>query len=325
MWYLAIVVAISLIFSGVVYHYASRELATGLYSQTERIYQEYPVFNHNPLVQPLKDLDASDRRILWRLIDFNIVVFVCAGFASYFLARRTLEPIETAHEQQKRFTADASHELRTPLTALKMEAEVALMNKQADKKELRETLESNLEEAAKMEVLINNLLRLSKLDAGQIATNFRKLSTAAITEEAVEHVAKTANRRSIHINNEARNFTFTGDQDSLVQLLVILLDNAIKYSPEKSTITLTAAQQDGHVMMSIRDQGPGIAPEALPHVFDRFYRADKSRTASYEQGYGLGLSIAKLIADVHHGTIVLHSQVGKGTTARVTLPKAQEG
>ena len=320
LWYLAMVVAISLIFSGVVYHFATHELATGLHSQTQRIFREFPVFDNDPAFQPGPDLRASNHRILLRLIDFNIVVFIFAGFGSYLLARRTLEPIEVAHEQQKRFTADVSHELRTPLTALRMESEVALMNDQTTKQELRDALGSNLEEAAKMEVLINNLLRLTKLDANQVATNFRTLSTLALSNEAIGHIEKTAKHRHITIKNEARDIAFSGDQDSLVQLLVILLDNALKYSPEKSTLYITTLKHDDTVNIIVRDEGQGIAPEALPHVFDRFYRADTSRTNSSEQGYGLGLSIAKLIADIHHGSLTISSKLKAGTTVTITLP-----
>ena len=128
MWYLALVMAISLVFSVVLYSVAAGELDRGLNNETRRIYQKFPVFEGSPVLRPGADYDSGAHRILLRLAGFNIIVLVGAGWASYWLARRTLEPIEQAHEQQKRFTADVSHELRTPLTALKMESEVALMN-----------------------------------------------------------------------------------------------------------------------------------------------------------------------------------------------------
>lgn len=160
MWYLALAMAISLAFSVVLYHVTTNELSHGLRRETQRIYSEFP--NLNPAL-PIADgeYDISAHNIWVRLVGFNIIVFVGSGFASYLLAKRTLGPIELAHEQQKRFTADVSHELRTPLTAIRMESEVALLNKKSSADKLRETLESNLEETSKLEALINNLLKIA--------------------------------------------------------------------------------------------------------------------------------------------------------------------
>jgi len=268
----------------------------------------------------LRPTHAGAHRILLNLVYFNVLVVVVAGVACYLLARRTLEPIEAAHERQKRFTADVSHELRTPLTSLKMGSEVALMDKQANKDELRAALESNLEDAAKMNLLINNLLRLTKLDADEVHATFIKLSTKSLSEAAVQQVQKIADLKQIKIQSEVTDLAVQGDQDSLTQLLVILLDNAIKYSPEKSVVHLKTAAKDDQVQISVRDSGQGIAPAMLPHVFDRFYRAEKSRNKATTDGFGLGLSIAKLITDRHDSTITLTSRSGHGTTATVALP-----
>jgi len=320
LWYLAIVMTISLVFSVVVYHFATSELSVGLSHQTQRIFDEFPVFHGNSFLKPGADVAAGSHHILWRLVYFNFLVLVLAGIASYFLARQTLEPIEAAHERQKRFTADVSHELRTPLTSLKMGSEVALMDKQANKEELRAALESNLEDAAKMNLLINNLLRLTRLDADEVQATVTGLGTKALTEAATAQVQKIADLKHITIKNEAADRVVQGDQDSLTQLLVILLDNAIKYSPEKAVVQLKTTAHDGQVQISVHDAGQGIAPDKLPYVFDRFYRADKSRTKTTTDGFGLGLSIAKLITDRHRGTITLTSRLGHGTTATVSLP-----
>src|SRR5665213_2436774 len=180
MWYLGLVVLISVGFSIVLYHVATAELARGLHFQTQQIFNKFPIFDDSPLLRSGPDLSDGAHRILLRLIGFNIIVFVGAGFASYWLARRTLRPIEEAHEQQKRFTADVSHELRTPLTAIKMESEVALLNKQGSGAELRQVLQSNLEEVAKLETLINNLLRLTRLEASELQQNFTALQASDI-------------------------------------------------------------------------------------------------------------------------------------------------
>src|SRR6476469_5288900 len=164
-WSLSLVMAVSLIFSGVVYRVGSNELAHSLSRQNQRIYRDYTIFNGTPILNDEKDLQNGEHRLLGKLLFLNLLVLAGAGLASYDLARRTLEPIEEAHARQKRFTADVSHELRTPITALKMGSEVALMDQSASKKALRDALTSNIEEANKLDTLINNLLRLSRLDA----------------------------------------------------------------------------------------------------------------------------------------------------------------
>lgn len=322
--YLVIVMVISLGFSMAVYHFATNELSYGLNNQTQRIFRQFPVFTNNPYLR-VRDNDVSlgAHHIFLQLAYFNLLVLVGAGLISYWLARMTLEPIEAAHNRQKRFTADASHELRTPLTSLKMNSEVALLDKAANKAELQAALKSNLEDAERMERLINNLLRLTRLEDDSLAASFADVPTQALIESALSQVATAAKAKNITIDTTANDQIVHGDQDSLVQLLVILLDNAIKYSPAKSTVSITSSHEDRAYVLHIADQGQGIAPDALPHVFDRFYRQDNARTISEEQdGYGLGLSIAKLIADRNHAMVTLTSKPGKGTTATVTLPTA---
>lgn len=321
LYYLAIVVVISLIFSAVVYRVGTDDLAFGLHHQTQRITQDFPVFDDSPYLRSESDLATGNHRLLGRLVAFNVVVIIVAGFASYALARRTLIPIEEAHEQQKRFTADVSHELRTPLTALKMEAEVALLDPSATKTSLRKVLASNLEETAKLDNLINNLLRLSRLEAGELQQNFKLIKVPLLLTEAVRQVQTIAEARQISlVVDDAPPLTVSGDSDSLVQVLVILLDNAIKYSPRGSTIRLGATTENGRVLLSVADKGVGIERQALDHVFDRFYRADPSRNQNQQPGSGLGLSIAKLIADLHNASITLSSRPQHGTTATLSLP-----
>lgn len=324
MWYLAIVMAISLIFSGVLYHIATGELNRGIHRESQRIFTQFPVFQDDPRFKPRVDIDDGTHRIFWRLVGFNVIVLISAGGASYWLARRTLRPIEVAHEQQKRFTADVSHELRTPLTALKMESEVALMNDKASAKELRETLTSNLEEVTKMENLINNILRLTKLEASELQQEFKPVAIQGTMAEAVKQVEPQAKERGIVIKQADTSAVVIGDGESLTQLLVILLDNAVKYSPRDSQVELSTAEQNGRLNITVEDHGPGISKDALRHVFDRFYRADGSRTNSAKEGHGLGLSIAKMIADLHHGEITLSSEMGKGTAAIVSLPISKQ-
>ncbi len=323
MWYLGLVMAISLAFSVILYNVTTGELSRGLSRETTRIDSEFPIFDNDKFMRPGADYDVGAHRIFLRLVGFNIIVLVGAGFASYWLARRTLEPIEAAHEQQKRFTADVSHELRTPLTAIKMESEVALLNPAIAKQELQKTLKSNVEEVSKLETLINNLLRLTRLEADELQQNFVALSTKTLANAAAEQAAPVAKAKHITIDNKTTDLSLVGDQDGLIQLLVILLDNAIKYSPAGSTVEIRSRKTKDHVIISVKDQGIGIESAALEHVFDRFYRADNSRAKNEADGFGLGLSIAKMIADVHHGRVTLTSKSGQGTTVSVSLPAGE--
>jgi signal transduction histidine kinase len=317
-WYLALAMIISVIFSAVVYHVATSQIATSLSDQTRRIYEQFPVFYGNPFF--VRDNDASNgsHHILIELIYFNLLVLLIAGLASYWLARRTLQPIEASNDSQKRFVADASHELRTPVTSLKMSAEVALLDNSLSKDELRDAIKSNLEDADRLENLLNSLLRLSQLESDELRQRFTDLTVQPVVLEAIQQISQQAEAKHISVVNEAKNDSITGDANSLVQLMVILLDNAIKYSPEKSTITITTKRHPQTTVITVSDQGMGIEPQALRHVFDRFYRADKARGGN--NGFGLGLSIAQHIASLHGGSITLTSTVGKGTKVDVSLP-----
>lgn len=319
-WYLLLVMFISLAFSAVVYHFATDTLAQTLTTQQARIYKEFPVFSGNPFFVRDKDAEQGAHTILLNLLYFNVLVLVGAGLASYWLAQRTLKPIEVSNERQKRFVADASHELRTPLTAIKMSTEVALMDKTVSVDGLRAALQSNLEETDKLSSLLNDLLRLSQLESNDVQHSFTPIAASAITQEAIEKTRPRATSHGVVIKDKTREDMVYGDRPSLVQLVTILLDNAIKYSHKGSVVTISSQQSAGGTLLTITDQGIGIEREALTHVFDRFYRADKARSGT--EGYGLGLSIAKQIADIHHGAITISSKAGSGTTVQVALPSS---
>ncbi len=320
--YLSVLMVISLIFSAVVYRIGSNNLVFGLSRESRELSISFPIFNGTRFGQlNPADLAAGRAHLLDELILTNLIVLVSAGLISYWLARETLKPIEAAHEQQKRFVADASHELRTPLTALRMESEVALLDDQLDTKALRRVITSNIEEASKLETLINNLMRLSLLEAEKQQRQFTMQDLKPLAKEAIDQIKSQADAKNISVSIRSPSkatFKVKGDHDSLIQLLVIFLDNAIKYSPKQTHVVLSLAHTSDYVSIKITDQGHGIKAGHLEHVFDRFYRADASR--SNESGFGLGLSIAKLITDIHQAIITITSAPGKGTTVQVDFP-----
>jgi two-component system sensor histidine kinase CiaH len=325
LWYLGIIMLLSILFSLALYRESFSQLEETTSRQRIAI-QRLPLPSElegrrTDYLQALTDqLESSQRHLILRLTILNLLTLALGGGAAYFLARRTLTPIQDALEAQGRFTADASHELRTPLTAMRTEIEVALRDHHLTATEARTLLGSNLEEIAKLEALSASLLRLARFEHG--------LDTAALTTVPVRELFEAAVDRyqaSIaehHIQLEAHHGaeTIRGDHASLVELVAVLLDNAIKYSPSGSTITLRSEPAGGFVTLSVADQGIGIKASDIPHIFDRFYRADRSRSKDQVSGYGLGLSIAKRVVGLHHGSISVDSAPGKGTTFRAKLP-----
>ena len=319
-WYLVIIMALSIGFSLVLYRLSDVELNRGLRRQQDIFLNQtvprlpgFDQFRQTQILESRGHLQAN-------LLLFNLVVLLLGGAASYFLARRTLRPIAEAMEAQSRFTADASHELRTPLTAMQTEIEVALRDPLLTKEIAEGLLKSNLEEVAKLKALSDGLLRLTREDGQRDI--WETLAIKAVADEAISRVLPLATTKEIAIENHIGNFEVQGDRVSLVELLVILIDNAIKYSDAKTTVRIASHQHGQTVSIAVIDQGHGIKASDLPHIFDRFYRADLSRSKEKTDGYGLGLSIAKKIVDVHGGTISAKSVLDKGSTFFVRLPLA---
>lgn len=268
-------------------------------------------------------VEEVKHRVAISLIYFNIAVLCLAGLISYALAKRELRPMEEALELQSRFTSDASHELRTPLTAMKTEIEVALRSGDLEARETRELLESNLEEVGKLEALSSALLKLAQYEESVRRADVGKVELTAVIEEAVDRIEGSAEARKIGFDLHLEGATVPGDRASLVELLVILLDNSIKYSDENTTITISTEHQKLHVLTKVKDEGYGISESDLAHVFDRFYRGKVSDPEKQVVGYGLGLSIAQRITELHRGSMSIDSELGKGTTITIKLPLAR--
>jgi signal transduction histidine kinase len=259
----------------------------------------------------------------YKLVRFNLGIFVLAGAAGYFLAGRTLRPIETMVDEQKRFVADASHELRTPLTAMRTEVEVALRDKEFDTTYAKEVLESNLEEIGKLQQLSDYLLTLGRFQNANKNRNFTEISLIDVVNEAYQDIEPLARAGHIEIQSDIGDVALEAEKESLAKLLIIFLDNAIKYSPSNGKIILRAQAIKNKVVITVQDFGAGIRAGDLPYIFNRFYRADASRTKAKVDGYGLGLSIAKSIIDTHNGKVNVESTPNEGTTFTIILPRKQ--
>ena len=320
-WYLVIILLISIFFSGLIYYGVSRELDRGFrrYEQRFRFRNEQP-FPAPRLPFSIDELESAKKQVLIHLISTNIIIALLSALASYFLAGKTLKPIEEMVNEQNRFITDASHELRTPLTSLKTSIEVNLRDKNLTLDASKKVLQSNLEEINSMQSLSDNLLSLAQYQKSNGNLIFEIVPIKEIIDEAVKKVLPLAKKKQITIAENVNDYSILGDKKSLVDLFVILLDNAIKYSPKKKSIEIKVFKGDRVIIITVKDFGMGIEEKDLLHIFDRFYRADSSRSKSSVSGFGLGLSIAKKIVEVHKGTITAESTPGKQTTFTIKLP-----
>lgn len=223
-------------------------------------------------------------------------------------------------EVQKRFVSDASHELRAPLTAIQGNIELLKKYPRMPAEDKQEALDEAQREAQRLGRLVSDLLALARSDAGaQLRLGMVRLKPLVMQSwSEAHHLIKGQHL----ILQEVEDFEMEGNADRLKQLLIILLDNAIKYTPDDGKVTLSLTCENGHALLKVQDTGIGISKEDLPRVFDRFYRADPSRTRDQEDpgGSGLGLSIAQWIVEQHKGQIRLDSELGKGTRVTVQLP-----
>lgn len=329
-WYLVIIMLISITFSIVIYRVLTAEFNRVLRMQQlrrEGLLPDVtiPSLSAEPargLIRP-PDPDVigeAKNRLIFFLGIINLSVLGLSGVAGYFLAGKTLKPIREMIDEQNRFITDASHELRTPISALKVETEVALRSKNINLKDAKHQLNSNLEEINKLQVISDGLIKLTSYQKTNNNLKFINSSILGIAENAVKKVGPLAKQKGVTIKNGIKNTSAEVEKNSFMELFTILLDNAVKYNPKGTIVTLSAKKLDGYIEIRVTDDGIGIKDEDIEHLFNRFYRVDKSRTKNKTNGYGLGLAIAKEIIEKHKGSIRVESSIGKGTIFIVEVP-----
>jgi heavy metal sensor kinase len=234
---------------------------------------------------------------------------------------QALERVEHAVGEMRQFSAALAHELRTPLAVLRGETEMALA-RPALPDQVRTRLESQLDEFDRLTRLINQILTLARAEGGEIVLARMEVDLVALATTVVDQLETVAEARQVILSCSSSGPVWvTGDAGWLERLMLVLLDNAIKFTPPGGRVTVHLAHDPGNATLTVRDTGIGIAPDALPHVFERFYRADLARSRETE-GAGLGLALAKWIVDRHGGTIDAISRPGEGATFTVQLPEA---
>lgn len=321
-FYMAILLLICLIFNVLIYKILVGELDRSFAHQTD-FFEDKPRFRPfwtDPEAQLFlnNEREEGQQRILLALLFIDLGLLTAGGFASFLLAKKTLQPIEAAHESQLRFTADASHELRTPLATMQTEIEVALRDPKLKLKETKALLKSNLEEIAILRQLTQNLLGLARSNDDPPTLFPQSINESILI--TVERAQKLAATKHITIHTKLpEKLQAITDSTQFSELLHIFLDNGIKYGPEQSNIYVTASKEKESAVVTIRDEGIGMKPEEQEHIFERFYRADHSRN---QKGYGLGLSIAQQLAKQLKISIHVESAPSKGTTIKLVLPKS---
>jgi signal transduction histidine kinase len=322
--YTLIILAICLLFSFSLYNTSVRQLDESYRANYSHLQGFNGFFRLDQPFDIEGELEKAHGQLKWRLVYLNSIIILVGAGASYLLARRTLRPIEEALEAQSRFTGDASHELRTPLAAMQTENEVALRDERLTLAEARMQLQSNLEEIAKLRALSDGLLRLAA-DRRSSQPPLAPVNLANVARDAAASLEPLAKEKNISIVADMPDeLDVRGDAVALRELIIILIDNAIKYSAKDTRVTLSARRHGHSATLSVADEGAGINSADLAHIFDRFYRADTARHHSGAGGYGLGLSIARSIVDVHSGTITAANRPDRGAIFTVRLPANRE-
>ncbi|MCI0183533.1 sensor histidine kinase [Sulfoacidibacillus ferrooxidans] len=269
-------------------------------------------------VQIIRNIDDQTRELhaLLVLILFSISAGLLAAIAAgWFLAQRALVPIRESWEKQQRFVSDASHELRTPLAVVKAQAQLLLRHPDHTVRQEASGISAIDKEARRMNQLVEDLLTLARADSNQLELSLEAVDVSEMLAGIEDLFQVLCVQKGLHITFDIEpHVVLLGDEKRLHQLVWILLDNALKYTPEGGRINVLCRRTETAVELSVSDTGVGIAKADLPYIFDRFYRGDKARST---EGTGLGLAIGKWIVDTHHGKLTVQSEVNQGTTMLV--------
>lgn len=326
--YLAVIMTLSLIFTGIIYLLSTASLNRPLLPSEEEnssVSVEAPEFEEhsfeNTFRKRLERRDNTTRMtIIYSLVGFNLGIFVIGIFVSRNLAKLTLAPIERAMMKQTQFIFDASHELKTPLTAMLVRNEVALRKKSLPEEKVREVIEKNIEEILKMKELTASMLDVARENGEPEKST--EISVPEFLADLKEKLAPIARERGVKVGTEmnlGKNLRASAAKNTLEQILTIFADNAMKYSGEK-IIYLRAGRRGKNVAFSVKDNGAGVKKEDQKRIFERFYQVDAARTRTEDKtSHGLGLAIAKNLAERQGYKIVLRSSEGRGAEFEVVV------
>lgn len=266
-----------------------------------------------------KNINRFESDFRKRLLMFDLALLIGVSISSYFLSGRTLKPIGEMIRKQEEFSQDASHELRTPLTTIGIEIEAIKRTEKKIPKVIMELFVSIQEEVSRMKGIVDGLLTLVREESYQGKTSWTKFDLSNVVLEAFEQIKPIAQKKQLDFKiEESKNLFTYGNKEELKQVVLILLDNAIKYTPSHQAVKVKTMLQGKDTVLSVSDTGNGIWEKDIPHIFERFYRG---RVSNVFTGSGLGLAIAWKITERHNGKISVASKRGEGSEFVVRLPR----
>ena len=268
----------------------------------------------------LREVQETVNRLVLVLLPLGLGGLGLAAVGGLYMARRAVRPAQKSFDRQRAFIADASHELKTPLTLIKASTEV--LQRGLAEKEDKELADDVLTETERMSVILSDLLTAARIDAGQLTIRQETFDLAGVISAVVDRFGTRAASAGIRLEVEVEGkLPALGDQERTEQILTVLLDNALTYTPRDGSVAVAGHTRDGFVETIVEDTGPGIPPEHLPHIFERFYRVDASRSRTSRGGTGLGLAIARDLVRAQQGSLKAENAKGGGAVFRLTLPK----
>lgn len=315
---------------------------------TERIVVGNQILGYLRVSHPWFEVTKPSRQLLQDLLLGSSLMVVAVATVGWLLSGIAIAPVRESYQQLKQFTADASHELRNPIAVIQTNVQVALADPESDTHDLQQQLQVIERLTRRLGRLVDDLLFLARQEGGLAPLKEESVDLSLLLAEVIEEQTAIADNKSISltckacetalialINGELEpgsfekpNWTLSGDADQLTRLFTNLISNSLQYTPDHGQVVVNLDQgrlnNQPAIQVTVEDNGVGIAPEALPYIFDRFYRADPARQRSGETGSGLGLAIAKVIVNNHGGSIHIQSTPNRGTKVNVTLPLKAE-
>jgi signal transduction histidine kinase len=269
------------------------------------------------VAQPISWVNDALSRLVRQLVLASAVGIILGALASLLMAVRSLRPISRAFQRQREFVADASHELRTPLTLIRTNVEAWIRRASGVNRAYAHNI---IDEVEQLNRIVGDLTTLALADARQLRIEREPLELNNVVRDLMDQARPLAEERGVQLRPDLNGgVRVEADVARVRQLLLILIDNALRHTPSGGKVSVGVIRQNGHARITVTDNGEGIPPADLPHIFERFYRADKARSRE-NGGSGLGLAIAKWIVDAHRGDIEVKSAQGKGTEVEVSLP-----
>jgi signal transduction histidine kinase len=307
------------VFSTTLYYIDRQEIETGLKSQIQHFNKDVDYKNDSQQIYNLV-LRQRSKNLAIKVLYYDIIFILASILVSYFLAKRTLRPIEQAYEAQTQFVAEASHQLRTPLANMQLATEVALLKaKKATNKDYEVALKQNLKDISKLSNLTEKLLNIARQQSSIVKFDRERINVSEVINACAERLGNIAKQNNVSLKVSGHKSIIFADKEALEQTFIILIENAIKYSKPNSEVEIVVLSDYRKVIVKIIDYGIGIKGSDLQQIFQPFYRSSDTN-AQQVAGFGLGLALAKQVVEAHGGEIRVSSKVGHGSVFTVYLP-----